>query len=901
MVRSLIWIAGATIVFVGVFGITPLLAGVAYICLFLFSACIVVAVVSMKRSPQVFDLKEPLPFPSNGIKSILKNIRSNDPVMKLDRRLTGAKLIDEPLQQVLDLLFRDYIETWYSEISKDPEFLVLLRSSIQKTIVSFSNHAKEVDWVSFITKSTVKEIVEHLKRYRATVKQAEVDAAARTRKDINNLSDVDISTVSSIFFERWGNFAEICSNPAREAEYLRDLSEVILYFLLPESDFQSKSLRFLLRELIASTVLKPTVNMLSDPDYINQTIVLWVSDDFITLQTILDLARTTQSVEDLHVMFARVEEEIQRNVIDGSAKIKQHVDSILFAKRECENRHKELTGTRRSSMYEHYELSTVHRDIPLSFFLENNNALLYFQEFMEAEQAKDMLDFYVNANTFEIVAKLKIRDVETNQLPAIRAEIAQQASELFAQYIGDSAPRRLDLPSNVLAEISAQLEAVESPEQTFLAVQEFLLKKFETKYFPRFMKSTGYVRCQIDEENIAGTTAAPSSLTPNLDPISEDAGEHTDAISFDMVQPMAPDHDFQELVVKVDPEGTWQADIESYQTQKETSKSKSVTVYKIHVVHTSTSTGMHQDFAIWRRFSDFDDVHRQIKQKSPRLRELVLPEKTLFSNHSTEFLSKRKDALQDWLKIALLPENMANMEIREPMVKFLMVKAYTRQNINIAKRLVQDVSAKVKEATSRRPQVKVSEDPDASTVGLADYDPRSIDDEDNIPFKIIISLLDELFELSSNQWLRKKIMSVIRHIIRTAMGDSINKRIVESIEALTSTEQVAVYVNKLKDSMWPDGTLAPPDEVREKTERAETRVEAKIRMLSMIPDDLKRLVGSQTAKKGILRLVDMFQHPDLNKRLVYVTLESFLSELFPESKIGQALRKLQEVKARRLF
>ncbi len=166
---------------------------------------------------------------------------------------------------MLDLLFRDYIETWYSEISKDPEFLVLLRSSIQKTIVSFSNQfvnmnskstislfrirfrllvscnvfdekikplvvllkhlnvffddlasfirswhslvlmppcsdktdslnifslipffasfsAKEVDWVSFITKSTVKEIVEHLKRYRTTVKQAEVDAAARTRK-----------------------------------------------------------------------------------------------------------------------------------------------------------------------------------------------------------------------------------------------------------------------------------------------------------------------------------------------------------------------------------------------------------------------------------------------------------------------------------------------------------------------------------------------------------------------------------------------------------------------------------------------------------------------------------------------------------------------------------------------
>jgi hypothetical protein len=52
---------------------------------------------------------------------------------------------------------------------------------------------------------------------------------------------------------------------------------------------------------------------------------------FLILSSLLWYS-TTQSVEDLNVMFARVEEEIQRNVTDGSAKIKQHVDSILFAK-----------------------------------------------------------------------------------------------------------------------------------------------------------------------------------------------------------------------------------------------------------------------------------------------------------------------------------------------------------------------------------------------------------------------------------------------------------------------------------------------------------------------------------------------------------------------------------------
>ena len=68
--------------------------------------------------------------------------------------------------------------------------------------------------------------------------------------------------------------------------------------------------------------------------------------------------------------------------------------------------------------------------------------------------------------------------------------------------------------------------------------------------------------------------------------------------------------------------------------------------------------------------------------------------------------------------------------------------------------------------------------------------PKFLGLQDTIPFKIILSLLDELFELKGNQWLRKRIMSVLRHIIRTTMGDSINRKIVESIDTMTSIEQV---------------------------------------------------------------------------------------------------------------
>ena len=40
---------------------------------------------------------------------------------------------------------------------------------------------------------------------------------------------------------------------------------------------------------------------------------------------------------------------------------------------------------------------------------------------------------------------------------------------------------------------------------------------------------------------------------------------------------------------------------------------------------------------------------------------------------------------------------------------------------------------------------------------------------------------------------------------------------------------------------------------RSQDEKHRTLVEARSKMLGMIPDELKRLVGNQTAKRGILR------------------------------------------------
>lgn len=53
------------------------------------------------------------------------------------------------------------------------------------------------------------------------------------------------------------------------SEHLTHCMESILYFTLPEEDFACIPLRIFLSTLLANVVLKPLLDMLSDPDFIN--------------------------------------------------------------------------------------------------------------------------------------------------------------------------------------------------------------------------------------------------------------------------------------------------------------------------------------------------------------------------------------------------------------------------------------------------------------------------------------------------------------------------------------------------------------------------------------------------------------------------------------------------------
>lgn len=71
-----------------------------------------------------------------------------------------------------------------------------------------------------------------------------------------------------------------------------------------------------------------------------------------------------------------------------------------------------------------------------------------------------------------------------------------------------------------------------------------------------------------------------------------------------------------------------------------------------------------------------------------------------------------------------------------------------------------------------------------------------------------------------------------------------------------------------------------------------TRVAAKVALLSCLSDELKHIIGSETTRRGILTIFELFQRPILNRRLLYVLLEGVLSNLLSDKDMMKIFHRL---------
>uniref|UniRef100_UPI00398E8E7C sorting nexin-25-like n=1 Tax=Pristiophorus japonicus TaxID=55135 RepID=UPI00398E8E7C len=166
------------------------------------------------------------------------------------RRVVLSHNMDKALKEVFDYSYRDYILSWYVKISKDEGHLYhMLSEDFWEMAKQLRVRLSNIDTVKLVCNDVVRTVLAHFCDLKA----------ANTRQEEQQPKPFPLHPCLKSFED--------------EDQFLRTCSRVLVLCLLTTKDVTSRSLQIVLAEILAMKVLKPMVELLSDPDYINRMLL----------------------------------------------------------------------------------------------------------------------------------------------------------------------------------------------------------------------------------------------------------------------------------------------------------------------------------------------------------------------------------------------------------------------------------------------------------------------------------------------------------------------------------------------------------------------------------------------------------------------------------------------------
>ncbi|KAJ0680235.1 putative Phox-associated domain, sorting nexin, PX domain superfamily [Helianthus annuus] len=179
------------------------------------------------------------------------------------RRKVNSPVVEDAIDQFTKHIVSEWVtDLWYSKITPDkqgPDELVLI---INGVLGEFSSRMRNINLIDLLTRDILKLFCTHLELFRACqmkiMKQESLTIAQR---------DIELKAVL---------YAENKLHPAlfsAGAEYkvLQHLMDGFISFTFRPADLQCSLFRYIVREILACTVIRPVVN-LANPRFINERI-----------------------------------------------------------------------------------------------------------------------------------------------------------------------------------------------------------------------------------------------------------------------------------------------------------------------------------------------------------------------------------------------------------------------------------------------------------------------------------------------------------------------------------------------------------------------------------------------------------------------------------------------------
>ncbi|KAM3603274.1 uncharacterized protein V6R79_019718 [Siganus canaliculatus] len=789
--------------------------------------------------------------------------------------------VDASVAEVFELVLENFVYPWYRDITDDEACVDELRMTFRFFASVLVRRAQKVDVPAVFADRVMKAAMKHI----------EIIAKAHQRaRGAGGLQQAALQ-------EYGGELHAAVRSRKDELLYLRKLTEALFPYVMPPKATDCRSLALLLREVMAGSVMLPTMDFMADPDTVNLMVLIFVDDTppeeaseppsalVPFLQKYADVSVKKPSVLKLELKQIREQQDLLfrfMNFLKQEGAV--HVLQFCLAVEEFNDRilSPELSDG---------ELRRLHgevRHIYQTYCLDESVDKISFDRFI-VDEIRNIAE-----GPYGGVVKLQTMRCLFEAYEHVLSLLERVFTPMFCH--SDEYFRHL-------------LKGAESPTRNN-RINRNLSKRGESFGISRIGSK---IKGVFKSTTMEGAMLPPSAMGDLDDDQVEEAMMvlEDDSPAEPSSTPLSTPGSLRNLAA-------WTITIPCIDLEEDEAKREKVPVFCIDVVRNDRKQVGHEteQWSVTRRYLEFYVLESKLTEFHGSFADAQLPSKRIIGPKNHEFLSSKREEFQEYLQRLLQHPELSNSQL---LADFLSPNSMESQfldrmlpDVNLGKIFKSVPSKLIKEkGQNLEPFIQSffnsceSPKPKPSRPELTILSPSAENNKKlfnqlfrnnaDLPDSVerrpkLNCFMDEVsvdgmydsmvyvgrtvFHMSD--WLHH-FLSAGRILFRSTFEAYMDQYMQTKLEQILQEHRMVSLITQLRDAIFCESSEDRTD--RDKQVRAKQTFEE---MMKYLPDLVVRCIGEDARYEGIRLLFDALQQPLLNKQMTYVLLDIAVQELFPE-------------------
>jgi len=478
-------------------------------------------------------------------------------------------VLSHALDALISLALRDFVSSWYNNISASPVFVNEVDCNIRAGLAEVRDRMLQEDWVNVVVSRIVPILTAHLREFD----RAERAVRGRSlNRNVTDSEELDLAIAAKYKDGKLHPAASLAYSDPRsiQQDHLRKLVVRILPDVLSPSMMGSRAVLVLVKEIISCAVLLPVMQLLADPDTWNQLVEgygrtvlqdrktvrrmraaldqhasplpkgksdqelprLAPNDSERAFERFVRVIRKTKNLSDARRFRSQIASQFQReSMVDGQDPV--YLRRLEMAKRVLDQKIAKLAVPRAPAAPA--ALSSPNlvppdsrsmtgvvkpREMSLVEIMHTSSGLSYFMEYMDRQHLMSLVQFWIVVDGFRNPLEDDFGDDPNPALPpswtsADRTDMAQIREAYMSKpelKIPQESKDAID--SFLVAGRKATPEQYRAARTAILSAQSAVLEELETRHLPHFRKSDLYYKFLASGESSAAISRSQAVTSP---------------------------------------------------------------------------------------------------------------------------------------------------------------------------------------------------------------------------------------------------------------------------------------------------------------------------------------------------------------------------------------------------